>query len=268
MRHTFLSFILFFAVCFSPLFVACNMFSHESVAIETVKDSTTYTEGDKPSVTAALDVDYPDSGDPLMVRSVKQWIGGQLGLTDTTAMAGSDSFAEAFFKKYETGKEMLKNHPNGYAYRITVRKVDETAAYVSFTISTETFEGKKESTTHIGATFIKPTGKIFGYDMFSADHPRSLAVLVMQGLMESHEADDFQQLTRYISPKSFSPMDQGVNKLPETSPWIEGDKVVFQYSEGELQDHSLSHPQARVPLSKAQKFFSPDFQRALEEAIK
>lgn len=258
---------LFLCSAFALLTASCGMFTHESVGTETLKDSTTYSERGT-TCTVLLDVDYPDGGDPLMVRSVKQWMGGLLNLTDTTAMAGVEKFAEAFFKQNETGKEMLKDHPEGYRYELTVRKVDETGAYVTFVITTQTKEGAQTTATRIGATFMKPTGKIFGYGMFVEDKPRSLAVMVMRGLQEHFKADDFATLTKYINASCFSPSDQGVAELPELEPWIESDEVVFQYAQNELQGDSLLLPQARVPIGKANEFFSPDFRRALEEAVK
>ena len=247
---------------------SCGMFSHESVVVETVLDSTSYSEPGKPSVTAVFDVDYPESGDPLMVRSVKQWMGSLLNLTDTTAMAGAERFAEAFFKQNETGREMLKNHPKGYEYRLTVRKVDETAAYVTFVITTLHIDGKNEQSARYGATFVKPTGKIFGYDMFDNQHPRTMAVWVMQGLQSFYNVDSFEELTALIGAKHFSSMDQGVNRMPEAAPWIEDNEVVFQYAQDELLTHDNTLPQARVSLSKARELFSADFQRALDEASK
>lgn len=260
---------LFFllTVCL-PCFVMCGMFDHESVGTKSVKDSASYSEEGKATVTMVFDVDYPNDGDPLMVRSVKQWMGGLLELTDTTAMAGPEQFAEAFFKQNEAGREMLKNYPEGYRYQIIVRKVDETPSYVSFVITTETTEGIKTTSTRTGATFVKPTGKVFGYEMFVDDKPRGMAVLVMKGLQEFFDADDFQELTAHVHTTCFSPMDQGVNTLPETAPWIEGNTVVFQYAQNELKGNSLYLPQARVPMSKAKKFFSQDFCRAIEEAKK
>ncbi len=247
---------------------SCGLFSHESVEVEHVSDSVGYAEAGKPVVSALLEVDYPSGGDPLMVRGVKQWMGGLLGLTDTTAMAGAEQFVEAFYKQNEPGKEMLKNFPAGYQYNLTVKKVDETAAYVTFLITTHTRSGAEEMTMHTGATFVKPTAKIFGYEMFVADRPRSLAVLVMNGLCKTLDAEDFNTLTRYIDASCFSPLDNGVNKLPQAAPWIEGDDVVFQYAADELRCDSIALPQARVPLAQAKEFFSPSFVRALEEANK
>lgn len=262
-RHLFL-----LAVCLPCIFTSCGMFSHKSVNTETVTDSMSYSEDGKATVAVILDVDYPDGGDPLMVRSVKQWMGGLLGLTDTTAMAGPEQFAEAFFKRNEAGREMLKNYPEGYRYLLSVRKVDETAAYLSFVITTETTQGPKTDIARIGATFVKPTGKIFGHEMFVEERPRGLAQLMTKGLQDFFEADDFQALTNHVHPTCFSATDKGINDFPEAAPWIEGSSVVFQYAQDELQGATLDLPQARVPLSEAEKFFSPDFRRAIEEAKK
>lgn len=243
------------------------MFTHESVGTENVADSASYEENGK-TCAVSLDVDYPAGGDPLMVRGVKQWMGGLLGLTDTTAMAGPAKFAEAFFKKNEPGREMLKNHPEGYRYELTVRKAVEAKAYVTFVIDTRTADGASVAFVCRGATFVKPTAKVFGYDMFAEENARSLAVLLTKGLQRFFEAEDFASLTREVPSELFSPTDQGVNVLPQADPWIEDGDVVFQYAQGELQGATASSPQVRVPLREARPLFSPDFKRALQEAEK
>lgn len=259
---------LLLIAAFMPLLTACGMFGHESVAVENVADSASYAEAGKPAVSAMLDVDYPSGGDPLMVRGVKQWMGALLGLTDTTAMAGAEQFATAFFTQNEPGKEMLKNHPAGYRYHLTVRKADETAAYVTFVVTTEATDGPTVTATCTGATFLKPTAKVFGYEMFVEDKPRSIALMVAEGLKETLGAETLEDLKHFVAPGSLSSSDCGVNALPQAAPWIEDGEMVFQYAQGELRDGSFGPTQARVPLSKAEKFFSATFRRALEEAAK
>lgn len=247
------------------LLAGCGLFDHQSVTVENVTDSASFTSEDSITVTVTLDVDYPQDGDPLMVRSVKQWLGSALSLTDTTAMAGAEQFAEAFFLRNNPGKEMVKDHPQGYRYSLTISKTDETSSYITFVITTRTLDGEQLTATHTGATFIKPTGKIFGMEMFDAEKERTVAQLVRDGLMQRFGADDFSQLLRYLPDSCFNSDDQGVRRFPQAAPWIEGQEVIFQYAADELPNDSIPMPQARISLNTARNVFSQDFIRALKE---
>lgn len=258
-------------VLFSASLASCGPFSSESFSVEEIEDSLV-ADHNAGHYKVALTCDYPFSGDPQLVRGVREWLGSQTGVRQDSALAAPELFLKRFYEIHPLTGETYAKHAEGYIYSVEARRIDEEENYVSYVMTLQTSKtgAPGELTTHItGRTFLKPIGKTLTLsEMIGESNKRQVAQLVANGLMEYFDVDNVGALVPLLNQGMVSEQSEGVLELPRTEVWLDDGDVVFQYQEGEIAPSDKGCPAARVPFSKLAPFFTKGFRRIFESAKK
>lgn len=189
-----------------------------------------------------LEIEYPVTGNPELLKSIRTWMNEML--SDT--YKGNLDDADAFFRHYSS---LLGTDPEMEEYGgFTINKLDvEYLSDLVVTYEHDSYEyegGAHGMGGSYGTTFLCSDGTIFDKDCFTSYKP--MQQLFIDGLKRYFKVKtDKELLDCLISIDN-------VNKIapPGRRPWVDEDGVVFSYSPYEIAPYSAGAPNFTIPYSK------------------
>ena len=196
-----------------------------------------------------LEIDYPISGNPELVDSVRVWMSQQL----TGTYDGNLADADTFFRHYsaQLGEDPDLNEYGGFTQdEFDLEYVNDyivTYAYTSYI-----YEGGAHGMGGTyGTTFLQSDGQIFSKDCFSSY--RALQPLFVEGLKRYFKVTtDEELLNCLLGVSSLSRLSP-----PGMNPWVEEEGVVFSYTPYEIAPYSAGSPRFTIPLAKIEPYLTP-----------
>lgn len=196
-----------------------------------------------------LDLDYPISGNPALLDSIRAWLSGQL--MDT--YHGNFDDSEAFFRHYA---DQMGEDPEFYDEGVYTRD-DFRLSYINDCIVTYDYSsfiyegGAHEDGGTYGVTFLQEDGSIFNKECFHSY--KSLRSLFIAGLKRYFGVETDEELKEQLVPHA------SLEKLapPGRDPWIEKDGVVFSYTPYEIAPFSAGSPNFTIPYAEIEAFLTP-----------
>lgn len=195
-----------------------------------------------------LEIEYPVSGNPEVVDSVRSWINGEL----TGTFTGNPADAEAFFRHYasQLGTDPDLNEYGGYTIdKFEIQFVNDLIVTYSYT--TYLYEGGAHGEGGVyGATFLQSDGTLFSKSCFTS--MRELRPLFIEGLKRYFKVTSDEELMGcLLNVKSLSTLP-----MPGRDPWIEEDGVVFSYTPYEIAPYSSGSPRFTIPFDKIRPYLT------------
>lgn len=189
-----------------------------------------------------LEIEYPMTGEPQMLDSIRTWINEQLG----DSYRGSLDKPEALFNHYasQLGTDPDLNEYGGYTKDSF--ELEYSDDYV-VTYEHESYEytgGAHGMGGDYGTTFLRADGSVFDKDCITSYAP--LHDLMVEGLKKYFKVKTDEELLACLigfnSLKRLTP--------PGTRPWIDKEGVVFAYTPYEIAPYSAGSPRFSVPYDK------------------
>lgn len=195
-----------------------------------------------------LEIEYPVSGNPELVQSIRNWLNEQL--SDT--FHGDMDDAEAFFRHYasQLGNDPDINEYGGYS----IDKFDveyQNDLLVTYDYTSYLYEGGAHGMGgSYGTTFLKADGSIFDKDCIRSY--RDLHQLFIDGLKKYFKVKTDSELAACL----LNVTDLGKLNPPGMKPWIEEDGVVFSYTPYEIAPYSSGSPNFTIPFDKIKPYLT------------
>lgn len=180
-----------------------------------------------------VEVDFPESGNPILQKNIMEWIAETLNYTGNldNKQGLIDSYYQRIIKKEMTGYDKIK-------------MVYETPKLVTFEHDGYLYEGGAHGGSYrVGATFRKEDGRLVTWQMFTQNS--DLRTKIKEGLKSYFEVQTDDDLAcnlvldgepvLSLQALSFLP-------FPDSNPWIVSDGIVFHYKEYEITAHSWGAP--------------------------
>ena len=196
-----------------------------------------------------LEIEYPVSGNPAVVDSVRVWISQQLG----DSYKGDLNNVNAFFKHYSAllGSEEFDEF-GGYA--IDKFELEFTNDYiVTYEHTVYEYEGGAHGEGgEYGTTFLQSNGKIFSKKCITSYS--SLHDLFIEGLKQYFKVKTDKELLAQLNKET------SLAKLsaPGMEPWVDENGVVFSYTPYEIAPYSAGSPKFTIPYSKIEPYLTEE----------
>lgn len=203
-----------------------------------------------------LDMEYPVSGNPELLGSVRNWMNEQL--TDT--YRGNLDDADAFFRHYvaRMGEDEEFYDEGVYTYdNFKVGYVND--CIVTYDYTSYIYEGgEHEDGGTYGITFLQSDGSIFNRDCITSY--KDLHPLIIEGLKEYFKVATDDELKDHL----FS--SNSLNRLspPGRDPWLNEDGVVFSYVPYEIAPFDAGSPHFTIPYAEIEPFLTPHGKRFIK----
>lgn len=195
-----------------------------------------------------LELEYPVSGNPELLDSVRTWMNEQLSET----YHGPLDDPERFFRHYASmlGEDPDLNEWGGFTKDDF--KVGYTDDYVvTYLYSSYIYEGGAHGMGGTyGITFLQSDGSVFNKNCIT-DY-NALHNLFVEGLKQYFRVETDEQLQECLFGNPLSRLSP-----PGRNPWVEHDGVVFSYTPYEIAPYSSGSPRFTIPYSKIEPYLTP-----------
>jgi len=263
-----------------PLLLACLLAGPACAPARTAADTLALTRVERSTekrikeyhaLTFHAQMDLPTAA-PALRRSVEAWTDSlfttALGIGRSRDEATAEERAGRYEQEYIDGEreEILRIAKQRrkeagtfrltYACDLTMRRVHETAQFITYIAETSTYKGEGASTQgRCYATFRKADGHILGWsDLVTAKKMPQLRGLVADALRGFFGAPSYAALCERLSlgttPRTRFP-------LPAGGPGLLADGLYVQYADGELAPLAGTSPLAIVPYARMAALWSP-----------
>ena len=198
-------------------------------------------EVDSSTGTNKLNIDYPTSGNAILLQNIREWINEELGGT----YDGDLNDGATFFAYYTKGLD--NNEEDGYS-TTDIKKANETSKIITYIKDCYAYAGGAHGYGFaVGVTFRKIDGKKFSKDMIMRPYAIQNDIIAglkkYFGVVTDDELMDNLQLNNELYNINNLP-------LPETDPWITKDGVFFSYAPYEIASYAAGAPSFVIPISK------------------
>ena len=230
---------------------------------------------DQHKVEVNVKIAYPESENDILQEAIREFFSETLGgsyegdLADGQKMI--DFYAEQMkaelIKEYEEQKQYLSEEDiNGYYKTITIEKTYETDKLVTFTIVEEIYTNGAHGMHYgYGQTFRKSDGRRFNVDMMCNLTSDGMHTLIKEGLRQyftetNEEPVNDEMLKEYILT------DDDINYLPmpEYTPYITEDGIVFSYQPYEISFYAAGMPSFVVSLNDMKPYLTYTARKMLD----
>jgi len=188
--------------------------------------------------TSQLTIEYPVSGNEILIQNLREWINEQLGGT----YEGDLNNPEALFNYYS--KDFFDS--DDVCATLTIKQVFSNDVIMTYLNDASTYGGGAHGIeASVGVTFRKKDGKRFTMDMIlkSSD----LQPEIKKGLKNYFEVSSDEELAECLQLDSSYSVDN--LPMPSIDPWITEEGVVFYYHEYEIASYAAGTPYFTVPFS-------------------
>lgn len=195
-----------------------------------------------------LEIEYPVSGNPLLLDKVRSWI--SISLADT--YRGDLNNADAFFRHYagQLGDDPDLEEVGGYTQdRFTVKYINDLIVTYKYTSYLNEGGPNGEQTTQ-GITFLQSDGEEFSKKCFTSY--QSLHNLMVEGLKQYFNSKTDAELLSHLSGIS----SVAAIPAPALDPWIDEKGVVFTYTQYEIAPANAGTPHFTLPYSSIKSYLT------------
>ncbi len=256
---------LFLAACCagSLLFTACGG-NGTSTAPFTVKNYSDSVANKVQNVDCEvqISIDYPETGNEALLNGVREWILDQTSCAPTTDINSGDSIVKGYVDAQmkdmkEIATELAEfGSAQGCSNSIEIKKTSENDKFVTFSSTSYNYMGGAHgSQFEYGTTFRKSDGKVFGYNMLNLAKKEKIAKLIEKALADDLGFETVDELKKVL----FLPEFAETVPLPQSSPYLDKDTMVFVYQQYEIASYATGIPTARIPLSELKSYLSASF---------
>lgn len=254
---------------------ACGGKKEASLQSEAFSTDSLVCELDDSVCEVYMCADYPVAGPSALVNILQEYICEEMGVDtrlrtkgDAVLHEGADIMHEALKSSWNSIEPMEdSDKPTLFGVR-NIRKVSDTAGYVSYLSVYEDYQGGAHgSRVEIGTTFRKSDGRRFGWDLLKNTDSDAFRLLLKEGLRqyllsggvkEALTDEGLQSLLLYDGSVDYLP-------LPHNAPYLTEQGIVFAYQQYEIAPYALGIPTFTLNYQKIEPYLSSAVKEMLEE---
>jgi len=208
----------------------------------------------------SISVDYPATGNPALVRNIREWISESLGGTFEGELTDTSALFTHYADKYL--KDSAENEDNDFIAYLLEDSIECEQAYefnltwendslVTYTMSNYFYGGGAHGGYTVqAATFRKSDGRHFGWDMIRAD--ADLNEDLKKGLKNYFEVTTDDELMDQLMLAD-NWRDASSLPKPITEPWIDGDGLHMIYQQYEICSYAQGMPSVDLSMDRTKE---------------
>ncbi len=208
-------------------------------------------------------VDFPTSGNPILVNAIREYISESLGISYAGEMENNmqgsysgdlgdgqkmiDYYFDLKYKEFKNAHDEMAEHMQSdtptFASETEIHYLYETDKFVTYEMKKyEDMGGAHGGTFIAGMTFRKSDGRRVDWDLFT----KSMQDVIKKGLKKYFEVNTDEELENCLSLENAYLMP-----LPVTPPVFTKEGVSFTYQQYEIAPYAAGLPSFIVPYNEA-----------------
>ena len=213
-------------------------------------------------------VDFPTSGNPILVNAIREYISESLGISyageQENNMQGSydvdlsngqkmiDYYFDLKYKEFKKAHDLMAENMTGdvptFASETEIHYLYETDKFVTYEMKKyEDMGGAHGGTFISGMTFRKSDGRRVEWDLFT----KSMQDVIKKGLKKYFEVNTDEELENSLSLENTYMLP-----LPATPPVFTKEGVMFTYQQYEIAAYAAGLPSFIVPYNEAKSLMN------------
>ena len=213
-------------------------------------------------------VDFPTSGNPILVNAIREYISESLGISYAgeleNNMQGSydgdlsngqkmiDYYFDLKYKEFKKAHDLMAENMTGdvptFASETEIHYLYETDKFVTYEMKKyEDMGGAHGGTFISGMTFRKSDGRRVEWDLFT----KSMQDVIKKGLKKYFEVNTDEELENSLSLENTYMLP-----LPATPPVFTKEGVMFTYQQYEIAAYAAGLPSFIVPYDEAKSLMN------------
>ena len=213
-------------------------------------------------------VDFPTSGNPILVNAIREYISESLGISYAgeleNNMQGSydgdlsngqkmiDYYFDLKYKEFKKAHDLMAENMTGdvptFASETEIHFLYETDKFVTYEMKKyEDMGGAHGGTFISGMTFRKSDGRRVEWDLFT----KSMQDVIKKGLKKYFEVNTDEELENSLSLENTYLLP-----LPATPPVFTKEGVLFTYQQYEIAAYAAGLPSFIVPYNEAKSLMN------------
>ena len=213
-------------------------------------------------------VDFPTSGNPILVNAIREYISESLGISYAgeleNNMQGSydgdlsngqkmiDYYFDLKYKEFKKAHDLMAENMTGdvptFASETEIHFLYETDKFVTYEMKKyEDMGGAHGGTFISGMTFRKSDGRRVEWDLFT----KSMQDVIKKGLKKYFEVNTDEELENSLSLENTYMLP-----LPATPPVFTKEGVMFTYQQYEIAAYAAGLPSFIVPYNEAKSLMN------------
>ena len=213
-------------------------------------------------------VDFPTSGNPILVNAIREYISESLGISYAgeleNNMQGSydgdlsngqkmiDYYFDLKYKEFKKAHDLMAENMTGdvptFASETEIHFLYETDKFVTYEMKKyEDMGGAHGGTFISGMTFRKSDGRRVEWDLFT----KSMQDVIKKGLKKYFEVNTDEELENSLSLENTYMLP-----LPATPPVFTKEGVLFTYQQYEIAAYAAGLPSFIVPYNEAKSLMN------------
>lgn len=198
---------------------------------------------------SSLEIQYPVSGNPILVQNIREWMNEQLGGTYEQSLDDTD----AFFRHYARELGKVDTGYGEYAQN-RIYKEYENDLIVTFLHYSSFYGGGAHGiSATTGVTFRKSDGKIFSNDLIREYYKLKPAMARgLRGYFGVSSDEELMERLQLEASGSTGTIDD--IPAPSNNPWITAEGIVFLYVPYEIACYADGSPNFVLPVSEVEPY--------------
>ena len=213
-------------------------------------------------------VDFPTSGNPILVNAIREYISESLGISYAGEMENNmqgsysgdlgdgqkmiDYYFDLKYKEFKKAHDLMAENMTGdvptFASETEIHFLYETDKFVTYEMKKyEDMGGAHGGTFISGMTFRKSDGRRVEWDLFT----KSMQDVIKKGLKKYFEVNTDEELENSLSLENTYLLP-----LPATSPVFTKEGVLFTYQQYEIAAYAAGLPSFIVPYDEAKSLMN------------
>lgn len=213
-------------------------------------------------------VDFPTSGNPILVNAIREYISESLGISYAGEMENNmqgsysgdlgdgqkmiDYYFDLKYKEFKNAHDEMAEHMQGdaptFASETEIHFLYETDKFVTYEMKKyEDMGGAHGGTFISGMTFRKSDGRRVEWDLFT----KSMQDVIKKGLKKYFEVNTDEELENSLSLENTYLLP-----LPATPPVFTKEGVLFTYQQYEIAAYAAGLPSFIVPYDEAKSLMN------------
>lgn len=213
-------------------------------------------------------VDFPTSGNPILVNAIREYISESLGISYAGEMENNmqgsysgdlgdgqkmiDYYFDLKYKEFKNAHDEMAEHMQGdaptFASETEIHYLYETDKFVTYEMKKyEDMGGAHGGTFISGMTFRKSDGRRVEWDLFT----KSMQDVIKKGLKKYFEVHTDEEMEKFLSLENTYLLP-----LPATPPVFTKEGVLFTYQQYEIAAYAAGLPSFIVPYDEAKSLMN------------
>lgn len=208
-------------------------------------------------------VDFPTSGNPILMNAIREYISESLGISYAGEMENNmqgsysgdlgdgqkmiDYYFDLKYKEFKNAHDEMAEHMQGdtptFASETEIHYLYETDKFVTYEMKKyEDMGGAHGGTFISGMTFRKSDGRRVDWELFT----KSMQDVIKKGLKKYFEVHTDEEMEKFLSLENTYLLP-----LPATPPVFTKEGVLFTYQQYEIAAYAAGLPSFIVPYNEA-----------------